>query len=84
MQTATKAIETTGTVDAQHHLVLDGALPITGPTRIRVIILVPEETDINETKWLQAAARNPAFDFLKDPKEDIYTLSDGRPFYDEE
>lgn len=83
MQTATKAIETTGTIDAQHHLVLDGALPITGPTRVRVIILVPEVSDINETEWLQAAATNPAFDFLKDPEEDIYTLSDGRPFYDE-
>ena len=83
MQATTKAIETTGTIDAQHHLVLDGALPITGPTRVRVIILVPEESDINETEWLQAAAANPAFDFLKDTEEDIYTLSDGRPFYDE-
>jgi len=83
MQTATKAIETTGTIDAQHHLVLDGVLPITGPTRVRVIILVPEESDINEAEWLQAAAANPALDFLKDPEEDIYTLSDGRPFYDE-
>ena len=83
MQTATKAIETTGTIDAQHHLVLDGVLPITGPTRVRVIILVPEDSDINETEWLQAAAANPSLDFLKDPEEDIYTLSDGRPFYDE-
>jgi len=39
--------------------------------------------DEDETKWLQEAAANPAFDFLKDPEEDIYTLSDGRPFYDE-
>jgi hypothetical protein len=83
MQATTKAIETTGTIDAQHHLVLDETLPITGPTRVRVIILVPEETDINETEWLQAAAANPAFYFLKDTEEDIYTLSDGRPFYDE-
>jgi hypothetical protein len=52
MQATTKAIETTGTIDAQHHLVLDGALPITGPTRVRVIMLVPEESDINETEWL--------------------------------
>ena len=84
MQAATKAIETTGTIDAQYHLVLDGALPITGPTNVRLIILVPEETDIDETEWLQAAAKNPSFDFLKDPKEDIYTLSDGRPFHGEE
>ena len=83
MQATTKAIETTGTIDAQHHLVLDGVLPITGPTRVRVIILVPEETDINETEWLQAAAANSALDFLKDTEEDIYTISDGSPFYDE-
>ena len=83
MQATTKAIETTGTINAKHHLVLDETLSITGPTRVRVIILVPEESDINETEWLQAAAANPTLDFLKDPEEDIYTLSDGRPFYDE-
>ena len=83
MQAAKKAIETTGTIDAKHHLVLDERLPITGPTCVRVIILVPEKSEINETEWLQAAAANSAFYFLKDTEEDLYTLSDGRPFYDE-
>jgi len=83
MQAATRAIETIGTIDAQHHLILDETLPITGPTRVRVIILLPEDSDISETEWLHAAATNPAFDFLKDPEEDVYTLSDGKPFYDE-
>jgi hypothetical protein len=83
MQAAKKAIETTGTIDAKHHLVLDETLPITGPTCVRVIILVPEKSEINETEWLQAAAANSAFYFLKDTEEDLYTLSDGRPFYDE-
>ena len=41
-----------------------------------------EESDLNETEWLQAAAANPSLDFLKDPEEDIYTLADGGPFYD--
>ncbi|MEM1172726.1 MAG: hypothetical protein AAGJ08_27525 [Cyanobacteria bacterium P01_H01_bin.35] len=36
--------------------------------------------EINEQEWLQAAATNPTFDFLKDPEEDIYTLTDGKPF----
>jgi hypothetical protein len=48
-----------------------------------VIILVVEETDIDEQEWLRAAASNSAFDFLKDPSEDIYTLSDGKPFNDQ-
>ena len=80
MQAATQAIETIGTIDAQHHLVPDEMLPVAGPTRVRVSHLLPEDPDISETEWLQAAAANPAFDFLKDPEEAIYTLSDGRPF----
>ena len=47
------------------------------------MFLLPEESDLNETEWLQASAANPAFDFLKDPEEDVYTLSDGESFYDE-
>lgn len=36
--------------------------------------------EINEQEWLHAAATNPTFDFLKDPEEEIYTLTDGKPF----
>ncbi len=50
---------------------------------VRINHLPPKESDISETEWLQAAATNPAFDFLKDPEEDVYALSDGRPFHDE-
>jgi len=78
-----KAIEVGGTIDEQRQLQLDEPLPIVGPSRVRVIILIPDETDINEQEWLQAAASNPAFDFLKEPEEDIYTLADGKPFYDQ-
>lgn len=47
--------------------------------------LIQEESDredgeIDESEWLRAAATNPAFDFLKNPEEDIYTLDDGKPF----
>jgi hypothetical protein len=83
METGIKAIETGGTIDAQHQLVLDEPLPIAGPARVRVIILLPEEADIDEREWLRAAAADPAFDFLKEPEEDIYTLADGRPFCDQ-
>jgi hypothetical protein len=37
--------------------------------------------DWDETEWLKAAASNPAFDSLKDSKEDIYTMNDGKPFH---
>ena len=80
------AIEMTGTVDENHQLQLDGVLPFAGPKRVRVIVLSPliEYTDDwNEMEWLKASLSNPAFDFLHDPEEDIYTLNDGQPFRDE-
>jgi len=83
METAVKAIETTGTIDAQRQLVLDKQLPVAGPTRVRIIILLSEEAEMDEKEWLQAAADNPALDFLKEPEEDIYTIANGRPFNDQ-
>jgi hypothetical protein len=79
------AIETTGTVDENQQLRLDRKLPIKGPQRVRVIVLYPTEDadEISEDEWLYAAARNPAFDFLKESSEDIYTPEDGEPFRDE-
>jgi hypothetical protein len=78
------AIELTGMVDAQHQLRLDEPVPIAGPSRVRVIILVPDPgEEIDEKAWIQAAAKSSTFDFLKEAGEDIYTLSDGRPFHDE-
>jgi hypothetical protein len=83
MEITLKAIETTGVIDRERRLLLDEPLPITGPSRVRVIILVTEDTDVTEQEWLAAASTNPSFDFLKEPVEDIYTLSDGKPFDDQ-
>jgi hypothetical protein len=47
------------------------------------LLLMADDVDIDEREWLRAAARNPAFDFLNDPAEDIYTRDDGQPFRDE-
>nr|QNO49186.1 hypothetical protein CDCKMDEO_00031 [Methanosarcinales archaeon ANME-2c ERB4] len=58
----------------------DGNKNIRTIHRSRPRHLLPDESDLNEIEWLQAAAGNPAFDFLKDPEEDIYTLADGDRF----
>jgi len=39
--------------------------------------------ELPEDEWRRAAARNPAFAFLSDPAEDIYSAADGRPLTDE-
>ena len=83
METRLAAIEVTGTVDEHRRLQLDSDLPILGPARVRVIILYPFDEELSEAEWLETAARNPAFAYLQDPEEDVYTLADGKPFYDQ-
>ena len=80
MEIIEKAIEITAIIDAQKKLILDEPLPVVGPTRVRVIILLPEDIEIDEKEWLYTATTNPSFDFLKEPEEDIYTINDGKPF----
>ncbi|MFI5394127.1 MAG: hypothetical protein ACHQ9S_01215 [Candidatus Binatia bacterium] len=78
-----RAIEVAGTVNEKRRLQVDAPLPVTGPRRVRVIVLIPEEAEIDENEWLRLAATNPEFDFLKGPEEDVYTPRDGKPFHDE-
>lgn len=72
-----KAIELKGSVQNGHLTVphLDH-FSFEGP--VRVILLTPENDDIDEKLWAQAAAQNDAFDFLNDPAEDIYSIEDGK------
>ncbi len=83
MEGTMKAIEMTGIVDEHHQLQLDTLFPVPGPVRVRILVLYSPSDDWDETEWLRAAACNPAFDFLSDPEEDIYSLADGEPFHDE-
>ncbi|MEA3349491.1 MAG: hypothetical protein U9Q82_02595, partial [Chloroflexota bacterium] len=76
------AIEMMGTVDEHSQLKLDDFLPFSGPKRVKVIVLSTLDDEIDETEWLQTASQNPAFAFLADPAEDIYTMTDGKPFND--
>jgi hypothetical protein len=43
-----RAIETTGKIDDMGQLLLDRPLPITSHNRVRIIVLVPEDTDIDQ------------------------------------
>ena len=73
------AIETTGTIEQNGRIVIDETFSVNAPTSVRVIVLFPESEDLNESDWSQAASKNEAFDFLNDPDEDIYSLTDGKP-----
>jgi hypothetical protein len=72
------AIETTGTIEQSGKIVINETFPVNTPTLVRVIVLFPESEDVHENEWMQAASKNEVFDFLHDPDEDIYSLSDGK------
>lgn len=76
-----KAIEMTGKIDKEGILHVDALLERKERT-VKVIVLIPEEVEIEEQEWPKAIAHNSAFDFLHDQKEDIYSLNDGKPFHD--
>jgi hypothetical protein len=35
-----------------------------------------------EKLWMNLISKNPAFDFLNEPQEDIYSQKEGKPFND--
>lgn len=77
------AIETTATIGSNRQLLLDKDLPVSKSEKVRIIVLLSDD-DFTGQEWLRTITNNPAFDFLKDPAEDIYTLEDGKPLTDEE
>ncbi len=55
--------------------------------KVRVIILIDEANDedleTDDNQLVYSINSNTAFDFLKEPEEDIYTINDGEPLNDQ-
>ncbi len=80
-----KAIEINTRTDKFGNLKLDYPLN-KKDSIVRVIILLEEEAEESEEekRWLYSIQNNPAFDFLNDPEEDIYSQTDGELINDKE
>jgi antitoxin (DNA-binding transcriptional repressor) of toxin-antitoxin stability system len=50
--------------------------------RFEAIEALLKKAELEEYEWLKTAIRNSAFESLNKSEEDIYTLKDGKPFYD--
>ena len=76
-----KAVEINATTDKNGFLKIDYPLK-KKKSKVRVIILFDEKNDQTDEEqiWLQSISSNPAFDFLHDPAEDVYSIKDGEPF----
>lgn len=77
-----EAIETFAKIDKKGFLRIDKPLRMHN-RNVKVIILFNNDDEFEEeTLWLTSISNNPAFNFLKDTEEDIYSLNDGKPFVD--
>ena len=75
-----QALETVGTIDKKGHLILSKPLELRNKV-VKIIVLIADDDDtIENEEWLAALSKNSIYNFLKDDEEDIYTLSDGKPF----
>lgn len=74
-------VKLTGVVDEHHRLTVD-VPPNVAPGPVEVIVLLPSPSeDENDQSWAQGIAALWAADW-NDPREDIYTLEDGKPVDD--
>lgn len=72
-----KAIEKKGTIGKDGMIHISTSKEFAGK-EIKIIILIPESDYISDNEWLIVNTNNPAFNFLNDPGEDIYTINDGK------
>lgn len=78
-----KAIEINSRTDKSGYLKLDYKLD-KSERNVRILILFDEDiTEQDEEKlWMSSISKNPAFDFLSEEIEDIYSVNDGEPLND--
>lgn len=77
-----KIIEINSKTDRKGNLKIEKKLGVADKD-VRVCVFVDEENANDEERlYLKSISNNPAFDFLNDPDEDIYSLRDGKPIND--
>ncbi|MCD4696506.1 MAG: hypothetical protein K8S16_09730 [Bacteroidales bacterium] len=77
-----RAIEINSKTDKTGHLKINYQLN-KSDSNVRILILLDDDIKIDEEKlWLDSISKNPAFEFLNDSSEDIYSLNDGVPLND--
>ena len=79
-----KAIESKGTINEKGKLEVEQLFEEHGK-KVKVLVLIEEESEYqygeqDGSEYQSMVKENPAFDFLKEEEEDLYSLEDGKPF----
>jgi len=77
-----KTIEINSRTDQLGHLKID--YPVNKSNKkVRVLIFLDDDvSDYEEELWMKSISNNPAFEYLNNSSEDVYTLNDGEPLDD--
>ena len=83
-----KTIETTGIINDSNIIKINENISVKYLNKsVRLFILLQDNEkdtdDIDEQLWLKSVSKNSAFDFLHDEDENIYSITDGKPFNNE-
>lgn len=79
-----RAIEINSKTDKKGNLKIDYQLE-KSEKKVRVIILLDDNDDSeknDEKLWTDSISNNPAFEYLFNESEDVYSINDGEPFND--
>ncbi len=78
-----QAIEIDSVTDSTGFLHLNYSLG-SPDSKVRILVLLNDKKNISRDNeiWLSSLKNNPAFDFLSDSEEDIYTANDGEAYFD--
>lgn len=78
-----KAIEINSKTDKEGYLKINYKLNRFN-SKVRILILLEDDSSEKDEEaiWMNSISISPAFDFLKDISEDVYSLKDGEPFND--
>lgn len=79
-----ETMQTTAVFDENGFLHATQPLPGKGGETVQIVVIrVRDETfdagEVDEKAWHRGIVSNPAFAFLKDATEDIYSWEDGEP-----
>jgi hypothetical protein len=73
-----KTIELIANVDEQHQLSVEVPADVK-PGAVRIVLALPTDEEVEEEGWWQEAVSEIWAAHWSDPREDIYTLEDGKP-----
>jgi hypothetical protein len=76
-----KTIETSGTLTKKGIIKLDDDINLKKSRKVKVIILLENDDDIDESEWIKSVSENPAQDILNEEIEHIYAVKDSKAYY---